>query len=62
MAFLGHRTPNEARTYIKKANRKRLAGRGMERLRQAKREQILSNLSETLGNAGGKDQEIEAFK
>lgn len=62
MAFLGHRTPNEARTYIKKANRKQLADRGMERLRQAKREQILSNLSEKLDNAGGKDQEKEVLK
>lgn len=62
MAFLGHRTPNEARTYIKKANRRRLADRGMERLRQAKREQILSNLSEKLDNEAGKDQEKEVLK
>jgi len=44
MAFLGHTTPNEARTYIKKANRIRLADRGMERLISAKREQGVSNL------------------
>lgn len=62
MAFLGHRTPNEARTYIKKANRKRLADRGMERLRQAKREQILPNLSEKLGNEGEKGKEKDALK
>ena len=59
---LGHRTPNEARTYIKKANRKRLADRGMDRLRQAKREQTLSNLSEKLDNKGEKEQEKEVLK
>jgi hypothetical protein len=42
MAFLGHRTTDEARTYTKKANRATLADSGMEKIR-AKREQNLSN-------------------
>jgi integrase len=44
MAFLGHRTPDEARTYTKKANRKTLADSGMEKLLKARRLRILSNL------------------
>lgn len=48
MAFLGHKTPNEARTYTKKANRKHLAGTGMEKLMRANAEQKLSNRVERL--------------
>jgi len=48
MAFLGHRTPDEARTYVKKANRKRLGDSGMEKVARAKREQNLSNPVERL--------------
>ncbi|RUW26951.1 tyrosine-type recombinase/integrase [Mesorhizobium sp. M4B.F.Ca.ET.013.02.1.1] len=43
MAFLGHRTPDEARTYVKKFNRKRLGDTGMEKVARAKSEQGLSN-------------------
>ncbi|TPN49356.1 tyrosine-type recombinase/integrase [Mesorhizobium sp. B1-1-7] len=50
MAFLGHRTPAEAQTYIKKADRKQLADRGMGRLESAKQEQNLSNQVEKLDN------------
>tara|TARA_R110000751_G_scaffold180038_1_gene286423 strand:+ start:31422 stop:32507 length:1086 start_codon:yes stop_codon:yes gene_type:complete len=32
MAFLGHHTPNEARTYVKKASRSKLGDSGMEKL------------------------------
>ncbi|RUW09401.1 MULTISPECIES: tyrosine-type recombinase/integrase [unclassified Mesorhizobium] len=48
MAYLGHRTPDEARTYTKKANRKRLGDTGMEKVARAKREQGLSNRVERL--------------
>ena len=48
MAFLGHKTPVEARTYTKKANRKHLADTGMEKLVRAKRERDMSNLVERL--------------
>ncbi|MER9972029.1 tyrosine-type recombinase/integrase [Mesorhizobium sp. M0060] len=48
MAFLGHRTPDEARTYVKKFNRKRLSDTGMEKVSRAKREQDLSNPVEKL--------------
>lgn len=43
MAFLGHSTPDEARTYTKKANRKRLGDSGMDKVARAKREQSSSN-------------------
>lgn len=43
MAFLGHKTPAEASTYTKKANRKTLADSGMAKLVSPKREQKLSN-------------------
>ncbi|WP_206523238.1 MULTISPECIES: tyrosine-type recombinase/integrase [unclassified Mesorhizobium] len=48
MAFLGHRTPDEARTYVKKFNRKRLGDTAMEKVSRAKREQDLSNPVEKL--------------
>jgi integrase len=48
MAFLGHKTPDEARTYTKKANRKHLADTGMEKLASANAEQKLSNPIERL--------------
>lgn len=48
MAFLGHTTPDEARTYVKKFNRKRLGDTGMEKVARAKREQTLSNRVERL--------------
>lgn len=48
MAYLGHRTPDEARTYTKKANRKHLGDTGMEKVARAKREQGLSNRVERL--------------
>ncbi len=48
MAFLGHKTPNEARTYVKKFDRKRLGDSGMEKVARAKREQNLSNPIERL--------------
>lgn len=54
MSFLGHATPNEARTYIKKANRKQLADRGMQRLQSAKQEQAASNLSAKVDTIDGK--------
>ncbi len=44
MAFLGHRTPNEARTYTKAANRATLADSGMEKLKN------VSNRVERLDN------------
>ena len=50
MAFLGHKTTDEARTYIKKANRITLSDTGMEKLSRAKREQTLSNRVEKLDN------------
>jgi integrase len=62
MAFLGHRTPNEARTYIRKANRKRLADRGMERLKKAKQEQTLSNLPEKLDKSEQKREGKEDLR
>lgn len=34
-AFLGHKTPNEARTYTKRANRAKLGDSGMEKLMRA---------------------------
>lgn len=43
MAFLGHTTPDEARTYVKKFNRAHLADTGMEKLVRAKGERGLSN-------------------
>ena len=43
MAFLGHKTTDEARTYTKKANRKTLSDSGLEKVERAKREQVLSN-------------------
>ena len=48
MAFLGHRTPDEARTYTKKASRATLGDSGMEKVARAKREQNLSNPVERL--------------
>ncbi|TGQ94649.1 integrase [Mesorhizobium sp. M00.F.Ca.ET.151.01.1.1] len=48
MAFLGHRTPDEARTYVKKFNRSRLGDTGMEKVARAKSEQGLSNRVERL--------------
>jgi integrase len=50
MAYLGHRTPDEARTYTKKANRRLLGDTGMEKVARAKREQGLSNQIERLDN------------
>lgn len=44
MAFLGHKTPNEARTYTKKANRTTLGDSGMAKLRN------VSNPIERLDN------------
>lgn len=43
MTFLGHSTPDEARTYVKKANRQKLGDSGMQKVERAKREQNLSN-------------------
>lgn len=43
MAFLGHKTPAEARTYTKKANRRVLADSAMQKLTRAKKERALSN-------------------
>jgi integrase len=54
MAFLGHRTPNEARTYIKKANRRQLSDRGMARLQKPKSEQPVSNLPAKLDKISAK--------
>ena len=51
MAFLGHATTDEAKTYTKKANRRRLADSGQEKLKSAKREQGLSNRVIRLDNA-----------
>lgn len=50
MAFLGHRTTDEARTYTKKANRKSLADTGMEKVARANKEHNLSNRVERLDN------------
>jgi integrase len=54
MSFLGHKTPAEARTYTKKANRKTLADSGMEKLARAKRERGVSNLGQKLDNGARK--------
>jgi len=54
MAFLGHRTPDEARTYVKKFNRARLGDTGMEKVARAKSEQGLSNRVERLDKHLGK--------
>lgn len=48
MSFLGHRTPDEARKYVKKFNRARLGDSGMEKVARAKREQGVSNHVERL--------------
>jgi integrase len=48
MSFLGHRTPDEARKYVKKFNRARLGDSGMAKVERAKREQGLSNRVERL--------------
>ena len=48
MSFLGHRTPDEARKYVKKFNRARLGDSGMAKVERAKREQGLSNQVERL--------------
>lgn len=48
MAFLDHRTPDEARTYVKKFNRKKLGDTGMAKVARAKSEQGLSNRVERL--------------
>jgi hypothetical protein len=45
MAFLGHRTPAEARTYTKKASRRTLGDSGMKKLARAKHERKMSNLA-----------------
>ncbi len=48
MAFLGHKTTDEARTYTKKANRKSLSDSGLGKVERARREQGLSNPAERL--------------
>ena len=50
MSFLGHSSPAEARTYVKKANRSVMADRALERVVRAKREQGVSNLVDRLDN------------
>jgi integrase len=50
-AFLGHSSPQEARTYVKKADRIKLADRAMARLSGVKGEQGVSNVVERLDNA-----------
>jgi integrase len=44
MAFLGHKSPVEARTYTKKANRKSLGDSGMAKLMRSSRKNDLSKL------------------
>lgn len=48
MSFLAHATPKEGATYTKKADRAKLADRGLARVSGAKVEQSLSNLSDGL--------------
>ena len=49
MAFLGHSTPNEARTYVKKANRRELADQAWG-CSKAQNENKVSNRVVKLGN------------
>jgi len=44
MSFLGHKSPEEAKTYTRAANRRLLADSGMKKRASAKREQVVSNL------------------
>lgn len=54
MAFLGHRTPNEARSYAKAADRGRLADTAFHKLRVADTAEDVSNLRNRLDKAGFK--------
>jgi integrase len=49
MSFLAHATPKEGATYVKKANRAKLADKALARASGLKQEQNLTNLSERLG-------------
>lgn len=62
MSFLAHATPKEGATYTKKANRAKLADRGLSRVSGANVEQSLSNLSEGLDKTNPQLIEIRRKK
>lgn len=62
MAFLAHSTPGEARTYVKKASRSRLAKAALDRLNGTNPEQVMSNLSENLDMIAAQVAELKGIK
>jgi hypothetical protein len=54
MSFLGHSTPDEARTYVKKANRKRLADSGLGKVARELKRRHSSNRKEKLDKVSRK--------
>ena len=62
MAFLAHSTPDEARRYVRAANRKRLAKAALSRLDGTNPEQVMSNLIDRLDNITSQMTELKGKK
>ncbi|WP_411351205.1 tyrosine-type recombinase/integrase [Leisingera aquaemixtae] len=59
MAFLAHSTPDEARRYVRAANRKRLTKSALSRLDGTNPEQVMSNLLVRLDNITSQMTELK---